>query len=328
MLVDASTKVILLPAAQNVSKSYKLIRMPIPKDLTQYKPYLVDEQRIYELSQVKGVNPYGEKAVLLKNGNAVKSYIFESPKEDGAEAGTGAVLQSSSLTVSNTFNFVYLVLSIVLNHEDTFTKNYITVHDFIDKLSSIFPQNEWIDTVPVKVYTDALSLISDEIEENDEFFYKFNKTRSLEWIKVKVEALNQYIHSQSGDYTIYSHIKSKLYDHNGVLPKQEIIDLLSLHYSIDFIIDSYLTTQFKHDYIKHFNYDFQPLDTYLANLSTTKKKLQAIEDNMNAIVQSTANATSGKKSAKGGAKPVKKKEIKKVAIGKGALDGFFKRAAK
>ncbi|KAK6463574.1 ribonuclease H2, subunit B [Scheffersomyces coipomensis] len=326
MLIDNSSRIILFPnEAQDQNQSFKVIRLPIAKNLSETKPYLLTDDNIYELNEIKGVNPYDgnkENLPFLKNGDPVKSYIFENGDEQGG------ILQSSSLIVSNKFNVIYLLLSIILKYESSFTKNYITIHDFIDKVSSLFPDIPF-ESIPIRLYTNALLLISEEIEENDEFFYKFDKSKALEYINNKVKALHEYISNDKSSTSIVTHLKGKLFDHNNALPIQNIINLLSLHYAIDFIIDSYLNDekdQFKQTLIDQFKYDFKPLNDYLQTLSSNQKNLKVIEDNLQSIVQSTHNAsTNTKKPATTAAS--KKKPVKKVAIGKGALDGFFKRAS-
>ncbi|KAK6457285.1 ribonuclease H2, subunit B [Scheffersomyces xylosifermentans] len=326
LYVDANSRVILLPKSSETS-SYQLVDIPIPRDLSRTKPYLVNEGNdqktsIYDLSEVKNDNPYTvqDNVPVLKNGDPVKSFIFEASGEEGA------VIQSGKVLVANKFDITWLLISIFYS-KDQFTKNFITVEDVMDKLAAIFSQNDkWVHTLSDQCYSESLVKICESIVENREMFYKFSIEKTFEFVKNKVELLREFI--AKGENSIITNIKGKLTDKTAAIQDipETILALMILRYSVDFVCDSYVGSKFKKEFLTYTKYDFTELDNYLTELQDKQKNLQVVEANMNAVAQSSAQTSSKKKKEDSKKKTTLKKVVKKVAVGKGALDGFFKKA--
>lgn len=169
----------------------------------------------------------------------------------------------------------------------------------------------------------SLAKISESIDESGDSFFKFSLKKSFEFVEKKVERLQTYF--ASGDNSVLVTIKGKLTDTTlaeHTIP-EPILKSMVLRYAVDYVCDSYIGSEFKKEFISFVKYDFSDLDKYLDVLQERQKNLQIVESNMNSVAQTSASASKKKVELKKG----KKKEVKKkVAVGKGALDGFFKKA--
>ncbi|CCG25837.1 hypothetical protein CORT_0C04630 [Candida orthopsilosis Co 90-125] len=356
MQVDRDSQVIILPRSSTVesSREYKIINLPVTLSSaasTPTKSYLIQDSEIYELNVIKGDNSNSK----LKLGDAVKSFIFEPIPEsietneesstDGAPQG--AVLQSCHTIVTSPYNFTYLLATIFEKHGDKFSR-FHTLDDIRDTLSSLELGHDWVYDIPRAVFMKSLANICESIaeggsEEKDlkegnedigDRFYKYSPDKSIAWVNSKVLALKQWIlHSDDNRKTtnsIVSKIKKELHDPTGTddpsnvqnETQHELTNQMALLYAIDYICDSYVPI-IKPKLISHFDYNFTQVDDYLTNLEQKQKNLEVVEANMNEVITTTANTTKASVAAK---KNGKKKPVKKVAVGKGALDGFFKKA--
>ncbi|ABN66146.2 predicted protein [Scheffersomyces stipitis CBS 6054] len=320
-LVDSNSRVILLPKSET-PVTYKVVDLPTSRDLTSYNSYLLDKDTLYELGDVRNDNPYVKKEnmPLLKNGDAVKSFIFEDEQN-----GEGAIIQSSSVIVSSKFDLAWLLIAIFYKHNQ-FSKNYISAEDVMDKIAGVFSGNgndQWVHKIPYFLYEQSLAKISESIDESGDSFFKFSLKKSFEFVEKKVERLQTYF--ASGDNSVLVTIKGKLTDTTlaeHTIP-EPILKSMVLRYAVDYVCDSYIGSEFKKEFISFVKYDFSDLDKYLDVLQERQKNLQIVESNMNSVAQTSASASKKKVELKKG----KKKEVKKkVAVGKGALDGFFKKA--
>lgn len=319
MNVDEGTKVILLPKYEGL---YKIIKLPNILEQKSLKPYLLHKDQLYELREIKGDNPYlaneKKRPVIPHSGESVKSFIFESTTN-------GCVIQSPNLIVSSKFNLVYYLISIMHNN-NSFSKRFITIEDFLDSISSIFENNEWVNAILMLMYTSALSKICETIEENDEMFYKYSNDKVVEYLNNKVTQLVTYL-SANSDLSIMYKIKQELYDPISEGSNEIPLDILQLSvakHSIDMICGSYTPVEVRDQVLNNGSYDFEKLKTFLKNIQIKRKELELVESNMNEVVETTTKVEVKKNDSK--KKVVKKKQVKKVAVGKGALDGFFKKA--
>lgn len=319
MNIHEGTKVILLPKEKGL---YSIIKLPNILDQKSFKSYLLRDDQLFELREIKGDNRYlpndSKRPVIPNTGLSVKSFIFESEEN-------GCVVQSPNLIVSTKFNLVYYLMSIMYNN-DSFAKRFITFEDFSDTISSLFEYNSWVGAIPMKIYKSALSEICETIEENDEIFYKYSNAKVIEYLNRKVSQLLAYLGSQS-DLSIIMKIKQELYrpisEGSNDIPS-DILQLSIIRHSIDLICGSYTPIEIRNQVMNNEGYEFDKLNAYLKDIQAQRKELELVESNMNAVVETTTKVETKKNDAK--KKVVRKKEVKKVAVGKGALDGFFKKA--
>ncbi|KAG5419298.1 hypothetical protein I9W82_003065 [Candida metapsilosis] len=363
MQVDKDSQVIILPRSKDNSsapKEYKIINLPVSSSATSSsssttKSFLIQDPNIYELNVIKGDN----SSVKLKSGDAVKSFIFEPVANQNASqlgddapptSNDGAVLQSCHTLIASPYNFTYLLITIFEKHGDKFSR-FHTLDDIRDTLSSLESGHDWVYDIPRSVFVKSLTHVcesiveggsgsemkDDENEDGGDRFYKYSSIKSIEWVNTKVLALKEWtLYSNKGSSTnsIMSKIKKELYDptaagdtSNNNDHQDELTNQMALIYAIDYICDSY-TPSLKPKIISHFNYNFTQVDDHLSTLKQKQKNLEAVEANMNEVNTTTANTVKSSAAAAAAAakKNNKKKPVKKVAVGKGALDGFFKKA--
>lgn len=315
--MEADSKVILLPAGRLLA-SYRILRIPDPQDLDRVIPILIDlDLRIYLVGEIKGDSTYA-KGVQLKCGGAVKSFIFENCDSTGA----GFVLQNPNTLVTNVFDPTFLFITILYCNPEIFSKRFITYEDLSDQISNKY--GSWIHDFDKTHVMECLERVCDSINEGDEPFYKFLETRAASFVHGRVETLKSFFVAHP-KLSIHSVIREHI-----VPPHQELSDVPASviesaiqHYAFDMVCGSYLLPAMKAIIIKHFQYDFDELNQHISKIQESLRNLLIVEENMNALA-SSGNTKNSKKAAS--APKNKRAAAKKVDVGKGALDGFFKRA--
>jgi hypothetical protein len=306
------TKVILLP--ENGLGSYSVIELPTAKDLEVSKPFLLQDSQLYELKVINGNNPHAVLAngPQLANSDGVRSWIFED--------NDGMVVQSGNLVVTSKFNLCYLLLSLLYKNPQMFTQRFITIEDLLDKFSSLY--GELIMSIPKEMLLRSLPTLCEIVSQDDEEYYKFSLSKANEFINEKVTALVKFI--ENGNNSLADVIMAKISDASTPDVPDNIRELAQLNYAIEFVCNSYTLASFKQQFIVSRQIDFTDLNAYLLKLTEAQKTRAIVEQSVNNIAASNANAT--KKNPSQSKKTTKKPTAKKVAVGKGALDGFFKKA--
>lgn len=328
MIVDSKTKLIILPNSFDISNDeiFNIIKLPYGNG--QIKQILVNTSdpnnlQLYELREIKGNNAYlnseNKRITIPKTGVAVKSFIFENEDQ-------GQVIQSPDLIVSSKFNFFYYLVLVTYQNKEKFTKSFITYEDFVDKLNDISNgENKWIQQIePVLIRN--MKIICEEVNENGECFYKLSIDNVLKTLNNKINKLFEFLNKN--ELSITKKIKQELYidTNNNEIPKK-ILNLSILNYSIDLIFESYLNKSLKEEFKKFNDINFTELSDYIKELQEKKKAIEIVESNMNSIITTTNSTSSKTKEAQSTLNKKKSgKQVKKVAVGKGALDGFFKKA--
>lgn len=307
MEVDERTKLILLPKGYS---SFDILTLPFG-DLK--KNVLATDDQLYEIREIHGSSEHDVRPEPeLPLGGAVKSIIIE--RRDSLQ---GAVVKSPNLLTTNPFNIAYYALNLMYKQKEVFTSRFHTLEDILDNLTILSSHNTLISKIE-----QSMDILCTSIEENKDHFYKLSLDKSFDYLSTKITSLKNFL-IDTPDLILTGHIKSSLYL-AGVEPTTEIVNLQILKYSMDMIFGSYLSEQMKEDYLKHAKYDFSLLDEFVKRQESKNRALAAIEENMGSVVLSTKQAKNNSKISK----TVKssKKPAKKVAIGKGALDSFFKRS--
>ena len=330
MNIDKTNKVIILPAQpkSECSIEYKIINLPT-SNLTSTKPYLVDSDSIYELNTILGNNTAYQ---LPTSGDAVKSYIFE-PEDPSIEGG---LLQSSKTIITSPFNFTYLLISIFHTHQEKFRNTFKTIDDIRDSLESL-GEYTWVYDVPERIYLLSLDSICESIiEGNQERFYKYSVNKAMDWVNGKVTALSNFIFEEKGN-SIMRKIQLELNDPTSIEGHidEEVLQNTVMCYAIDYVCFSYLCKGVREVLVENLKYDFTKMETYLAEIKKKQRDLQIVDANMNEVNQTTSNANKtnikdhnqnrNRNQSKNTQQLKRKKPVQKVAVGKGALDGFFKK---
>lgn len=305
MELDDGTKLILLPAGYS---SFDIISLP---SRNSKKKVLATTDQLFELREVHGSSGYDARPEpKLPSGEAVKSTILENK-----DSPQGAVLKSPVILTCTPFNIVYYVLNAMYEHKDVYTSRFHTLEDILDSLH-LLPCHKTLST---KI-EQCLDLICSTIEENGDQYYKLLLQKAFHFIQQKVERLKLLI-KNSPDFVLTGNIAASFCT-SGDTPAPEVVDLQTTKYCIDMIFGSYLSETLKKRYLDYALIDLSPLDAYFKEIESKKRALAAIEENMESVVLVTQRAiTKNSKS-----KTTTKKPVNKVAVGKGALDSFFRKA--
>lgn len=309
MEYDESTKLLILPKGYT---SFDILELPYG-DLS--KKILATEDQLFELREVHGSSQHDtHPEPELPSGGAVKSVIIEL-----ADSSEGGVLKSPRLVTCTPFNIVFYVLNMMHNLKEVYMSRFHTLDDILENFKLHISNN----TLRSKLEA-SMEIVCTSIEENNELFFKLSMEKSFEFLSRKIELLKSLILSSS-EFAVVGVIKGSLRQSNSVdEPPAQIEELQTIKYSIDIIFGSYLSEDLKSEYLEFAKIDFSPLIEYLEKQQANIRALAAIDDNMEQVVQTTKKS----KKVRQQASNVKttKKVVKKVAVGKGALDSFFKRS--
>lgn len=301
-------KVVILPKDGKPGE-YKMIKMPLAKNIEGSKPYILQDETLYELKEINGNNPHLNQPnrPQLLNGDGVKSWIFEGTP--------GYVVQSGNLIVASKYNMTYLLISVVYLQIDNFNQRFIALDDLLDKLASSY--GDWINEIPNTLYEKSLAKVFEVVDQDDEKYYKFSLEKANDFIQSRIDSLLEFLSTKPSSMSNF--VKSKLSDPSTGTIQQDLLKLAILHHSVEFVTNSYCLPQFKDQYISSRKFDFKPFDDFRKKLKEDQKSRDLVEEGVTNIA--IANKNVKKKDV-----PVKKttkKQVKKVAVGKGALDGFF-----
>lgn len=285
------TKVILLPKEieksqdpQNHGQGIQVVELPHFKDLNRSKKYLVASDKLYDLKAIDGKS-------------SPKSIIFENDTE-------GRIHELEQVLITTEYNFTYLLISLLLARSGGTTKqrNFITIENLIDN-------HDWLNKLPYKLIQKGLDNICDVLEQLDEFFYKVNPQKIDQFITTKIHKIIQYL--QGGQTSLVSKLKVNLYIDSETEIPDNYMDL-ELRYQAIQLIKQNLVDDVD---VPVLNEDFDELLTYKQEIvkKLTTRQLMASQPVVEAKPKPSNNAIKSKQ----------KKPVKKVAVGKGALDSFF-----
>lgn len=303
MELDESTRLILLPKDES---AFDILSLPFGSSKLKI---LASNDQLYEVREIVGFSEYDERPEpRLPSGGAVKSAIIE------LKSGPGAVLKNPALLSCTPWNVVYYVLNRMYLQKDVYTSRFQTLDDILDSF-----QLENHATLALKI-EQCFENLCTTIIENGDTFYKFSVDRAFAFLSGRINSLRELLVA-TPEFALSTMIRGSMVV-GSEEPPSDLLNLQTLKWSIDLVCGSYMSEKVKNDYLTHAQIDFRPLDTFFKEHESRKRALAAVEDNMDSVVLTTKNAKTGAKKVKG--KP--KKPANKVAVGKGALDSFFKRS--
>lgn len=294
MHIDDATRVVLLPKE---GTHFKVVRMPIAHDISRLKPYLVCGSQIYELNEM--AKTAWSNAPQTKKGDFVRSLIVE-----GVEGSQGAVLQSLHMILSSKFNLMYILIS-TMHTAEQFHHRFASLEDIMDQIPG-----DWIQHLPEEIVAKHMASICEVKVEGGEGFYRFSLNKAVDQVREKCTRLAEHL-TQSKN-SLYLKAKQSVIENDVCDP--EILDLAVKSTAVEFVCGSYTLPSFKDEVMKA--YDFSRLKEHREKIKENTKNLRVVEANMMDLASKPKKVT----------KKVVKKTVKKVAPGKGALDGFFKKA--
>lgn len=309
MSITSESKVFLVPRD---TKNYDFINVNIrnsPKTL------VLSEESVFEIREVGPASSFDTRPdPKFPSGEPVKSFIFEDVKNQ-----TGFVKQNANILSLTKYDLLFPVLC-CLKLESEEQSRYKTKEDLLDEVITSLGSQSSHKTVQKHVL-DSFEKICDIITENGEDFYRVNTSKVIAILDAKVQKLKDLLLANK-KFALSASIDESL---GGVetQPSQEVLELQTLRYSIDYIFDTYLAPKHKTMYYEHTKVNFDALDKFVAEREKQQKARAIVEQNSLAAA-GAKNNTPGKQSK--ATKPAaKKKGAAKVAVGKGALDSFFTR---
>lgn len=307
MNLMADSKVFVLP---NDKTEYDFINVKLKGET---KTLVLSQESVYEVREVGPASSFDVRPEpTFPSGESVKSIIFELPNDQA-----GFVKQSANMLTLTKYDVFFLVLCCLKTTSESQPERYLTSEDLIDEIMTSLGVCNARQSFQ-KIVVLSLVKICDTIDENGETYYRVNHTKIMDVLNRKVDRLQALLIDKKG-FSVSSLIEESL---GGLeaLPSNDILQLQTLRWSVDYIFDSYLTQNLKDMYYSAFPKDFSTLDNFLAERTKQQKARAVVERNRSAVSNSKASSAKAEKTTKG----TKKKPVKtKVAVGKGALDSFF-----
>lgn len=296
-MLSETTKILILP--QEVEE----IALFDVQLSGQERSLITGNNEVYEVLEVIGHSSFDTTpAPQLPSMKAVKSIILES------ENGDGYCLQSPNVLLATKFDMTYF-FSALLHDRLSFSSRYKSASDIKDELLDLAVINGWNDIIEC-AFQRSLANICQSILEGDEAYFKFSREKFFSFLRQKVEKLSDFIF-RSPNLSLHKMIRSSLV--SSIQVPEDIFRAQTLRYATDMVLLSYYNPTLRDEFIDAEGYKFDDLLSYLE---------EARKDNENGAILTPLSTVSTKivpRKNKG------KKDLR-VAVGKGALDSFFKKA--
>ncbi|ESW98244.1 hypothetical protein KL918_004010 [Ogataea parapolymorpha] len=279
------------------------------KTIKPYKGFqlVVNDGLVYELNKTNFRDPHNATQKLTKKQQPLKT-IFLAALD--ASMDSLMVGNNCELWIATKYNPVYLLLDFFT---DALSREHVRMVSFQDLLE----QFEGCETLQELLENGVdlqkpLLQICESVDENDETFYKPSMQKIIGYLSSKVNHLAQNLPS-----ALVASAKKKL-ALPGFEPTDEVLQVSKKQLAIE-LISSYVDAKYLNDLKKL--YSTEILDSYMVEYKRKEQSTALAEENINTL--NGMNAANPKKRKV--EKKVVRKEVKKVAVGKGALDGFFKK---
>lgn len=306
--INDATRVLLTPTGES---SFEILEI---NDGGVSRLIAILHQNVYELRTIGPVSSADVRPEpRFPSGEPVKSLILE-PQDTGV---SGAVISNPNLINFTKFDLTYPILKWVSKAQEKYSLRYHTEDDLKDQFASHLgiAESPLLQKFTTFVKFDHIFL---NVTDNGEMFYKLDADKIHMFLSMRVEKLKLLL-LNSDDHALSKMIRETLRLDTSDVP-DGIIELQTLKYSVDFIFGSYLDLVLRDTFLKRMSINFEPLTNYLNVLESKEKAANVIEESLSNPAFITKQSDSKVKTT-----PKNKKVNKKVAIGKGALDSFFKR---
>lgn len=262
---------------------------------------LAADEGVFEVVNIVGSSPYDSMtAPQTLFSEPVKSVLLRSDNHQGA------VLQDPRFAVVTKFNMTYFFAGI-FNSQNTFSSRFQDASDLKDQVLDLDVISGWNEKIDCE-FNRSLDILCETIEEGGQIFYKYSKDQLRLFLKDKIDKLTAYIIAKK-NLSLYKVIRLSLLSQEE--PPQSILEAQTLRFATDIIMVSYFSPSDRAEMLNALGYESEELAIYLR-----KVKSQNESDNLHDTTVSTPRI-------KAKTKATRKKEPK-VAVGKGALDSFFK----
>ncbi|KAH3669428.1 hypothetical protein OGAPHI_001549 [Ogataea philodendri] len=298
--MTSTIRVVLVPSGAGP----EFVSLP-PYKSTQL---LVNSGAVYELNRTNFKDPHNQAQKLTKTQQPLKTVYLAATDARKASILIG---NSCDIWVATKFNPVYLLL-------DFFTD--ALKHDRV-RMVSYQDLLEQFETTPVLAQLlehnvsleSALLKICESVDENDERFYRPSIDRILEFLRQRTTKLASNLPA-----SIINSTKKKL-SLPGFEPPVEVLAVKYTQLAIGL-----LESAVEPVYLEKLrnSYSSKPLDDYMVQYAQKEKMNAVAQENISLLHGMSSSSSSKKRKVE---KKEVRKEVKRVAVGKGALDSFFKK---
>lgn len=310
--IDNTAKLFLIP--ENVSDLNLVILSISARKFT----LAVCGETIYELKEIGPASHFDKHPELkLPSGEPVKSCIIES-----FDYNLGSVLSNPLLISLTEFDISYPMIVWMSTQSELRPLRYHSAQDILDGFSVCLADAHQKHLIKSNVFS-SLNSFCEQIEENGGSFYKLSPAKLYSHLEKRIQKLITVI-SENPDYAFSSQVVESISSVSGLVPK-EIMELQIINYSINFLFGSFLNLELMQSYLDYKKYDFLPLHAFIADKERQERARTVAEENIGLAGSKSKlkENQSERKSAK--ISQSRKKLVKKVAVGEGVLDSFFKR---
>ncbi|KAG7695254.1 hypothetical protein KL951_003696 [Ogataea haglerorum] len=276
------------------------------------KPYkgsqlVVNSGRVYELNKANFKDPHNTAQKLTKKQQPLKTIFLAAldVSKDSLMVG-----KNCELWIATKYNPVYLLLDFFTNALSRENVRMVSFQDLLEQFERSETLQDLVDN-GIDLQQPLLQ-ICESVDENGETFYKPSMHKIVGYLSSKVDRLAQNLPS-----ALVAATKKKLVL-PGFEPTDEVLQVRRKLLAIE-LIGSYVDAKYLEELKKL--YPTEVLDSYMVEYKKKEQMTALAEENINTL--NGMNAANPKKRKV--EKKVARKEVKKVAVGKGALDGFFKR---
>lgn len=327
--VEDDITLVLFPGKEFVNlkgcSQLRIVRLPHPKTLKSVQ-YLYDEKekKLFELKKMTFDNPHQPSQVRkTARGEVLRSLMF-CP----ADTRKTLFVESSDILVATPFNPVYFLLSFFAPQLEKceYESSNPRLKTFDDLIEDWMDDSSSLQKLPVLEDESSsrklLAAISESVEEGGETYHKISVEKIMLFLNEKLQAICCAFPDSILQQLVTPDLTSPLSSVSGERIPEELVAAFKHRHAIH-LLGSYL-----HSYYIEKLYETAPnsvvLNSHLKLVQQQVLEQKLAEENLQKLNESLSNEKKRKGNQKGNAKT--KKPAQKVAMGKGALDSFFKKA--
>lgn len=312
-----SVRIVLVPQ-KNGSSSYTSLKLRGPVG-DEEREYLIEHpsNELYSINKTNFKDSYNPKQKLTPHSEPIKSILVTKSECHDLEEPCLIVGQQPEMYVVTQFNPIYFLLSFFIPYLQRDSIRMLTMEDLGEKFEESDSLGELIrNKVPLQ---SQLTKICDTVDENGDTFYRISKNKVVEYLKSKIENIVKDFPSSIASKLI--NMLTSGIQEDQLKPTDEILRENQIKTSIQ-LLSSYVDDYYL-DLVRK-AYSFDELNDYTKKLAKFREMNMIAEENLRSLNENQSKERGRKRSKKEPARKSKKKAVKKVAIGKGALDMFFR----
>lgn len=310
---NETTKVLVIPKCINRLEVVNIKYGELSKSLA------VTEEHIYELRELGPVSEFDNKGwPQLPGGEALRSIILEPIPNKSM----GAVLSDPNFIALAKFDMVFPFITWVTSDPNFNLSRAHTSEDITEGFLSSIEYTQPLQLLELYVL-DCIDRTCESVEEHGEQFFKASQTKMHHLIAEKIFRMRDVL-LENPSYILINKVKGNFLDTHVEVPKI-VFEQQVLKFCTDFVFGTYLDETIREEHDKHMGQDYSELQSFLKSQEERQQSATIAELNLSTIHVKAKPESADRQ--KNNMNPVKatKKRSSKIAVGKGALDHFFKK---